>query len=408
MERLFICAPVPARIRVGRGLILLLLFAAWQSLPATGVAIPDAGLRAAVESALGKAENAPILDTELATLRQLQAANRGIISLEGLEAATGLETLILRNNAIHDLGPLQSLTRLERLEIDANEITDLSGLRSLMQLRFLFAHQNAIEDLEPLSALTALEDLVLFDNAIGDLSALAGLTALKRLNLSLNALLEVEALAPLIHLEVLFLADNQISDVHSLRSLRDLRQLDLSGNRLTDLEPLHSLAALESVDLRDNHLNDHPVVWAPLLQNNPSLILYLSPQRAQRSYADWLTEWGIPPEHADPTNSLPEAGQPNLLLFSMGTGPEFAPSQTVTVQTASPPSATRLRFQRDLTAGGIVRIIESSPNLRDWAPAEVEQISLLDEPVPYVQQVEATIRLEEPNRFLRLHIRSLP
>lgn len=371
------------------------------------ISIPDAGLRAALESALGKPTGAPIAASELAQLSQLQAANRNIVSLEGLQAATGLQTLILRNNAIADLSPLQFLSALQRLEIDANEISDLSALRGLEQLRFLFAHENAINDLRPVASLTALEDLILFDNAIVDISALADLNQLKRLNLSRNAIREVDALAGLLSLEVLFLANNEICDVHALRNLIQLRELDLYGNRITEVGPLHNLPNLESSDLRLNHLGD-PAAAAPLLAKNASMTLHITPQREHRAFEEWLTEWSIPPAYAGPEATLPNGLLPNILLHSMGTGPGFAQGQIVTIHNAFPASAPRLRFQRDLTAGGIIRTIETSPNLQDWVPAEIDRIIVLEEPLPDVQLVEAIIQLEEPNRFLRLNVTKLP
>lgn len=386
----------------------LLICLTVQGLSMQAVSIPDAGLRAALESALGKPAGAEIAASELAQLKQLQAANRGIVSLEGLQAATGLETLILRNNAIVDLAPLQSLTLLQRLEIDANQIKDLSSLGGLVNLRFLFAHENDIDDLEPLASLAALEDLILFDNAISDISALVHLTQLKRLNLSRNAIREVDALAALLSLEVLFLADNGICDVHALGNLPSLGQLDLSGNRITDAEPLYNLTSLQSSDLRLNHLSDPAATAAPLLAHNSSLTLHVSPQRENRAFEAWLTEWNIPSAYAGPEAILPNAHLANILLHSMGTGPDFVQSQVVTLHNAFPVSAPRLRFQRDLAAGGIIRTVETSPNLQDWVPATIEKITVLAEPVPNVQLVEAVIRLEEPNRFLRLNVTALP
>ncbi len=77
--------------------------------------IPDPSLRASIESALGIAPGEPIATDALAQLHQLQAAGLGITSLSGLEHATSLETLVLRNNLLHDLSPLQNLTSLRRL-----------------------------------------------------------------------------------------------------------------------------------------------------------------------------------------------------------------------------------------------------------------------------------------------------
>ena len=54
------------------------------------VNIADANLRAVIADALGKAPNAPITPDEMATLTSLDAANKGIRNLAGLEFATNL------------------------------------------------------------------------------------------------------------------------------------------------------------------------------------------------------------------------------------------------------------------------------------------------------------------------------
>ena len=54
------------------------------------VYIPDANLRAAIRDALGKSRFAPITTTDMANLTALDARNRNIRDLTGLESATNL------------------------------------------------------------------------------------------------------------------------------------------------------------------------------------------------------------------------------------------------------------------------------------------------------------------------------
>ena len=87
------------------------------TLPLTATAqvvdIPDANLRAAIESALGKASGAPITVAEMATLAEFEAENAAINDLTGLSCSQS-RTFILdikewatRYGSISDISPLQ-------------------------------------------------------------------------------------------------------------------------------------------------------------------------------------------------------------------------------------------------------------------------------------------------------------
>ena len=64
------------------------------------VRIPDANLRAVIRDALGKSRFAPITTTDMASLTALDASNRNIHELDGLEFATNLTTLNLVDNQL--------------------------------------------------------------------------------------------------------------------------------------------------------------------------------------------------------------------------------------------------------------------------------------------------------------------
>ena len=77
-------------------MLVLGLYAAGGSLGCDGgdpvVVIPDSGLQAAIREALNKPQG-DIYASELAWLRELDAASRGIQDLQGLEYCTSLEAL---------------------------------------------------------------------------------------------------------------------------------------------------------------------------------------------------------------------------------------------------------------------------------------------------------------------------
>jgi len=62
--------------------------------------IPDANLRAVIRNALGKSRFAPITTTDMASLTTLDASNRNIRDLTGLEFATNLTRLNLKDNPL--------------------------------------------------------------------------------------------------------------------------------------------------------------------------------------------------------------------------------------------------------------------------------------------------------------------
>ena len=67
------------------------------------VYMPDANLRAVIRDALGKSRFAPITTTDMASLTTLDASNRNIRDLTGLESATNLTELNLVDNRLSSL-----------------------------------------------------------------------------------------------------------------------------------------------------------------------------------------------------------------------------------------------------------------------------------------------------------------
>ena len=142
------------------------------------VAIPDANLRAAIETALGKASGASITQAEMATLTSLDAPNSDISDLTGLEFATNLRTLNLSINFIVDISPLANLTNLTSLDLSTNIIKNIAPLSGLNSLRELRLQENFFSDISPLSGLTNLTLLSLYDTTITDKSVLSRLANL--------------------------------------------------------------------------------------------------------------------------------------------------------------------------------------------------------------------------------------
>ncbi len=205
--------------------------------------VPDAGLAAAVRRALGLAPNATITKQTLQRLKALEALNRQITDLTGLENATQLERLELNLNRIQDVSPLAGLTQLVALNLSFNQIQDVSPLAGLTQLVALNLSENQVQDVNPLVRLTRLERLYLNLNQIQDVSPLARMTRLMELGI----------------------AQNEIRDVSPLTRLVNLKKLWLVGNPITDTSPLASLPKLATVDVEITE----PVVQVEATQHPP-------------------------------------------------------------------------------------------------------------------------------------------
>ena len=222
---------------------------------AQAVAIPDANLRAAVETALDKAPGDPISQDEMATLTELYADNANISDLAGLESATNLSTLDFTGNSISDVSALSSLTNLTELNLAFNSVSDISALAGLTNLTNLTLYRNSVSDISDLSSLTNLTYLDFGANsAASDISALASLTNLQALYLGGNSVWDISALAGLINLNVLWLSSNYyIADLAPLSNLTNLKELYLDSNSVSDMSALAGLTNLTVLELRLNH-----------------------------------------------------------------------------------------------------------------------------------------------------------
>ena len=229
-------------------------------LPSSAVILQTAcfeseNLEAAVREALDR-RHGKITRQDVASLTLLDASQRYIQSLAGLERFTSLGTLNLRATLTFDVLPLAALTSLKSLELSVNRIVDVGPLASLTRLEELGLSGNRIVDVGPLASLTRLEELSLSANEIVDVGPLASLARLEELGLSGNRIVDVGPLASLTRLEELSLSANEIVDVGPLASLTRLEALGLSENRVVDVGPLASLTRLKWLWLNSTGIVD--------------------------------------------------------------------------------------------------------------------------------------------------------
>ena len=154
-------------------LVSFIPFSVVKAAPPSGndVIFPDPNLEAAIREAIGKPTGV-ILQSDLDTLVTLEATNRGITNLTGLEHCTSLTWLDLSNNQISDIMPTENLTSLTILNLYTNQISDISPLAGLTNLTELFLGANQISDISPLAGLGNVTILNLHANQIGDVHPL--------------------------------------------------------------------------------------------------------------------------------------------------------------------------------------------------------------------------------------------
>ncbi len=105
----------------------------------------DPNLEAAIREAINKPQG-PIYTSDLSSLTELKADNRGIADLTGIENCLNLERLDLSRNKITYIWGLAHLIRLEWLDLSYNNITNVGALDVLVNLKWLGLMGNNIDN----------------------------------------------------------------------------------------------------------------------------------------------------------------------------------------------------------------------------------------------------------------------
>ena len=217
--------------------------------PPKAISIPDANLAAAVREALNLASTTVLTSHTMLELTYLNAPNRGVTDLTGLEYAHNMKELWLgadllsdgkwvSSNAISDLSPIEGLTQLYWMQLANPSNAAVSALPRLTSLRFLQIHNPPISDVSVIAGLTQLRVLQIYNPSVSNVSAL------------------VSAVAELIHLDVLEVSGVSISDISPLAGLTQLGVLSLGHNSISDISPVAGLTNLTALELGHNSISD--------------------------------------------------------------------------------------------------------------------------------------------------------
>jgi len=224
------------------------------TIQAQEVSIPDPGLNAAVRDALGK-PTGPLTEQDLLNLTVLNAHDRNISSVVGLEAARNLNTLLLFSNHLTNFF-LPSLTNLVSLNLSGNFLTNVSLPGGMTHLFSFVMAGNPLAQLTLPADLTRLEELDLENNQLTSFNLPSTLTGLGVLDLGFNSLTNFSLPGGLTNLDMLRLSSNSLTNFTVPGGLTRLTQLYIDDNRLTRFTLPAGLTNLHVLDLFFNQLTN--------------------------------------------------------------------------------------------------------------------------------------------------------
>jgi formylglycine-generating enzyme required for sulfatase activity len=219
------------------------------------VAIPDPGLNAAVREALQKPAG-PLTTEDLLSLTNLNARNRNVKSISGLEAARNLVSLELQVNRLTNFALPSQLTNLSTLDLSANPLTNFSLPSGLKSLTSLTIEGAGLTSLTLPATLTGLTNLDVEGNNIPSFNLPSNLTSLVTLDLGFNLFTNFSLPGGLTNLSSFYFAGNPLTNVTLPPGLAGMTELNLSQNLLTSFTLPGGMTNLEELELAFNQLTN--------------------------------------------------------------------------------------------------------------------------------------------------------
>ena len=234
-------------------LLILSVFVA--SMHAQEVSIPDPGLNGAVRDALQK-PNGPLTEQDMLGLTNLNARNRNVESIEGLETARNLVVLDLQINQLANFSLPSALTNLSALDLSVNPLTNFSLPSGLTNLTSLAIEAAGLTNLTLPSGLTRLSKLNVENNQLTSFDQLSNLPSLVTLNLGFNSFTNFSLPGELTNLRTFYFAGNPITNVTLPPGLMGMTELNLSQNLLISFTLPEGMTNLIELDLAFNQLTN--------------------------------------------------------------------------------------------------------------------------------------------------------
>ncbi|HDR8160858.1 TPA: leucine-rich repeat domain-containing protein [Bacillus cereus] len=203
----------------------------------------------------------PITKEDLLKVKSLivvEAKNKGIQDVSGLEYMTNLENLKLEEVKLKNIKFISGLRQLKSLSITYGELEDIGPLAELEHIEFLTLRNNKISDLSPLSQMKKIKMLDLNSNYIKDIKPLFTVKSLKTLTVANNQISNdnLAGIEQLKNVKNLSLSNNGLTNIEHITSMKKLVELDLAKNELENIEPLSRLSTVQSLNLEENYISD--------------------------------------------------------------------------------------------------------------------------------------------------------
>ena len=219
------------------------------------VSIPDPGLSAAIREALGK-PSGPLTVQDMLSLTDLNARNRNVRSIVGLEAARNLVSLDLQINLLTNVSLPSELTKLSMLDVSANPLADFVLPSGLTNLTSLTIEGAGLTNLTMPADLTRLTNLDLEGNQLTGFNLPSNLTSLVGLDLGFNSLTNFFLPGGLTNLTTFYFAGNPLTDLVLPPGLAGMTELNLSQNLFTSFTLPAGMTNLIELDLAFNQLTN--------------------------------------------------------------------------------------------------------------------------------------------------------
>jgi len=190
------------------------------------VVIADSGLTAAIREALQKPIG-PWTAQDLLELTNLDASNRQISSVAGLEGARNLATLKLFHNNLSRFSVPSELTHLTALDLSFNALTNFSIPDEVTPPAMLNLADNSLVDLFFPLNLSGLTNLNIEDNGFTFFKLPSFMTKMAMLDGGFNSITNLVVPNGITNLQILVAAGNLLPNIVLPVAIEHLESLDL-------------------------------------------------------------------------------------------------------------------------------------------------------------------------------------
>jgi formylglycine-generating enzyme required for sulfatase activity len=235
--------------------ILTLLISGLAGALAQEISVPDPGLNAAIRDALHKPAG-PLTQQDMLNVTNLNARQRNVRSIVGLETARNLTSLDLSINLLTNFALPSTLTKLVSLDGSVNGLTNCFIPNGMTNLASLILEGNSLRNLSLPADLRGLTNLDLEGNELTSFNSLSNLTGLVSLDLGFNSFTNFSLPAGLTNLSTFYFAGNPLTNVLFPPGLGGMTDLNLSQNLLTSFTLPVGMTNLLELELFFNQLTN--------------------------------------------------------------------------------------------------------------------------------------------------------